>query len=82
MTKARDLANIVDYRIKRFDQKKSDFIFLKKFFGLMGIQEKYSSNKNLFYNLKNDFLKTIKWSENLNDPDNLYFLCDECIVKY
>ena len=82
INKARDLANIVDYRIKRFDQKKSDFIFLKKFFGLMGIQEKYSNNKNLFYNLKNDFLKTIKWSENLNDPDNLYFLCDECIVKY
>ena len=82
INKARDLANIVDYRIKRFDQKKSDFIFLKKFFGLMGIQEKYSNNKNLFYNLKNDFLKTVKWSENLNDPDNLYFLCDECIVKY
>ena len=32
--------------------------------------------------LKNDFLKTMKWSENLNDPDNLYFLCHECIVKY
>ena len=82
INKAKDLADIVDYRIKRFDQKKDEFTFLKKIFGLMGIQEKYSSNKNLFYNLKNDFLKTIKWSENLNDPDNLYFLCDECIVKY
>ena len=82
INKAKDLADIEDYRIKRFDQKKDEFIFFKKFFGLLGIQEKYSSNNNLFYNLKNDFLKTIKWSENLNDPDNLYFLCDECIVKY
>ena len=82
INKAKDLADIEDYRIKRFDQKKDEFIFFKKFFGLLGIQEKYSNNNNLFYNLKNDFLKTIKWSENLNDPDNLYFLCDECIVKY
>ena len=80
--KAKNLANIEDYKIKRFDQKKNDYTFLKNFFGLMDIQERDNYNKNLFYNLKNDFLKTMKWHENLNDPDNLYFLCDKCIVKY
>ncbi|MAU39151.1 MAG: signal peptide peptidase SppA [Rhodobiaceae bacterium] len=82
VNKAKNLANIENYKIKRFDQKKNDYTFLKNFFGLMNIQERDNYNKNLFYNLKNNFLKTIKWSENLNDPDNLYFLCDECIVKY
>jgi len=43
---------------------------------------KFLFSKNLFHNLQNDFLKTTKLSMNLNDPDNLYFLCDECIVKY
>ena len=82
VNKAKNLANIENYKIKRFDQKKNDYTFLKNFFGLMDIQERDNYNKNLFYNLKNDFLKTMKWQENLNDPDNLYFLCDECIVKY
>ena len=82
VNKAKNLANIESYKIKRFDQKKIDYTFLKNFFGLMGIQERNNYNKNLFYNLKNDFLKTMKWHENLNDPDNLYFLCDECIVEY
>ena len=82
VNKAKDLANIENYKIKRFDQKKNDYIFLKNFFGLMDIKERDNYNKNLFYNLKNDFLKTMKWSEDFNDPDNLYFLCDECIVKY
>ena len=82
VNKAKNLANIENYKIKRFDQKKNDYTFLKNFFGLMDIQERDNYNKNLFYNLKNDFFKTMKWHENLNDPDNLYFLCDECIVKY
>ena len=82
VNKAKNLANIKNYKIKRFDQKKNDYTFLKNFFGLMDIQKRDNYNKNLFYNLKNDFLKTMKWHENLNDPDNLYFLCDECIVKY
>ena len=82
VNKAKNLANIKNYKIKRFDQKKNDYTFLKNFFGLMDIQERDNYNKNLFYNLKNDFFKTMKWQENLNDPDNLYFLCDECIVKY
>ncbi len=82
INKAKDLANIEDYKIKIFDQKRNDYTILKKFFGLMSIQERDYYNKNLLYNLKNDFLNTINWSENLNDPDNLYFLCDECIVKY
>ena len=82
INKAKDLANIEDYKIKIFDQKRNDYTILKKFFGLMNIQERDYYNKNLLYNLKNDFLNTINWSENLNDPDNLYFLCDECIVKY
>ena len=82
VNKAKNLANIENYKIKRFDQKKNDYTFLKNFFGLMDIQERDNYNKNLFYNLKNDFFKTMKWQENLNDPDNLYFLCDECIVKY
>ena len=82
VNKAKNLANIENYKIKRFDQKKNDYTFLKNFFGLMDIQEGDNYNKNLFYNLKNDFFKTMKWQENLNDPDNLYFLCDECIVRY
>ena len=82
INKAKDLANIEDYKIKIFDQKRNDYTILRKFFGLMSIQERDYYNKNLLYNLKNDFLNTINWSENLNDPDNLYFLCDECIVKY
>ena len=82
VNKAKNLANIENYKIKRFDQKKNDYTFLKNFFGLMDIQERDNYNKNLFYNLKNDFFKTMKWHENLNDPDNLYFLCDECIVRY
>ena len=82
VNKAKNLANIESYKIKTFDQKRNDYTFLKNFFGLMGIQESDNYNKDLFYNLKNDFLKTMKWHENLNDPNNLYFLCDECIVKY
>ena len=82
VNKAKNLANIENYKIKRFDQKKNDYTFLKNFFRLMSIQERDNYNKNLFYNLKNGFLKTMKWPENLNDPDNLYFLCDVCIVKY
>ena len=82
VNKAKNLANIENYKVKRFDQKKNDYTFLKNIFGLIDIKERDNYNKNLFYNLKNDFLKTMKWSENLNDPDNLYFLCDECIVKY
>ena len=82
VNKAKNLANIKNYKIKRFDQKKNDYTFLKNFFGLMDIQERDNYNRNLFYNLKNDFFKTMKWQENLNDPDNLYFLCDECIIKY
>ena len=82
VNKAKNLANIENYKVKRFDQKKNDYTFLKNIFGLIDIKERDNYNKNLFYNLKNDFLKTLKWPENLNDPDNLYFLCDECIVKY
>jgi len=82
LDKAKELANIDDYTLRVFDQKRNDFRFLKRIFGLMGIQEEDIFSKNLFYNLQNDFLKTTKLSMNLNDPDNLYFLCDECIVKY
>jgi len=82
LNKAKELANIDDYTLKIFDQKRNDFTFLKRIFGLMGIQEEDIFSKNLFHNLQNDFLKTTKLSMNLNDPDNLYFLCDECIVKY
>jgi protease-4 len=82
LKKAKELANIDDYTLKIFDQKRNDFTFLKRIFGLMGIQEEDIFSKNLFHNLQNDFLKATKLSMNLNDPDNLYFLCDECIVKY
>ena len=73
---------LLEENLNFFDQKMNDFTFLIRIFGLMGIQKEDIFSRNLFYDLQNDFLKTTKLSLNLNDPDNLYFLCDECIVKY
>ena len=35
---------------------------------------------NIYVNLKNELISIFKWSKNLNDRNQLYYICDECII--
>ena len=35
---------------------------------------------NLYANFKNEFISIFKWSKNLNDRNQLYYICEECTI--
>ena len=80
--KAKELADIENFRIKTYDQRKNLFPFISDFFQIINIKNENNYTKNLFFDFKKELTNSFKWANNYNDPRNLYFICEECITKY
>ena len=78
--KAKDLAAIKDYYLKEYDKTKNNISLIIEFLNLISFKNDLETRDNLYVNLKNEFISIFKWSKNLNDRNQLYYICDECII--
>ena len=78
--KAKDLAAIKDYYLKEYDKTKNNISLIIEFLNLFSFKNDLEMRDNIYVNLKNEFISIFKWSKNLNDRNQLYYICDECII--
>jgi protease-4 len=78
--KAKDLAAIKDYYLKEYDKTKSNISLIIEFLNLFLFKSDFDMRDNLYDNLKNEFISIFKWSKNLNDRNQLYYICEECAI--
>ena len=78
--KAKDLAAIKDYYLKEYDKTKSNISLIIEFLNLFLFKSDFDIRDNLYANLKNEFISIFKWSKNLNDRNQLYYICEECTI--
>ena len=78
--KAKDLAAIKDYYLKEYDKTKNNISLIIEFLILFSFKNDLEMRDNIYVNLKNEFISIFKWSKNLNDRNQLYYICDECII--
>lgn len=78
--KAKDLAAIKDYYLKEYDKTKNNISLIIEFLNLFSFKNDLEIRDNIYINLKNELISIFKWSKNLNDRNQLYYICDECII--
>lgn len=78
--KAKDLAAIKDYYLKEYDKTKNNISLIIEFLNLFSYKNDLEMRDNIYVNLKNELISIFKWSKNLNDRNQLYYICDECII--
>ena len=78
--KAKDLAVIKDYYLKEYDKTKNNISLIIEFLNLFSYKNDLEMRDNIYFNLKNELISIFKWSKNLNDRNQLYYICDECII--
>ena len=78
--KAKDLAAIKNYYLKEYDKTKNNISLIIEYLNLISFKNDLEMRDNLYVNLKNEFISIFKWSKNLNDRNQLYYICDECII--
>ena len=78
--KAKDLAAIKDYHLKEYDKTKNNISLIIEFLNLFSFKNDLEMRDNIYVNLKNELISIFKWSKNLNDRNQLYYICDECII--
>ena len=78
--KAKDLAAIKDYYLKEYDKTKNNISLIIEFLNLFSFKNDLEMRDNIYVNLKNELISIFKWSKNLNDRNQLYYICDECII--
>ena len=78
--KAKDLAAIKNYYLKEYDKTKNNISLIIEFLNLISFKNDLETRDNLYVNLKNEFISIFKWSKNLNDRNQLYYICAECII--
>ena len=78
--KAKDLAVIKDYYLKEYDKTKNNISLIIEFLNLFSFKNDLEMRDNIYFNLKNELISIFKWSKNLNDRNQLYYICDECII--
>jgi protease-4 len=78
--KAKDLAAIKDYYLKEYDKTKNNISLIIEFLNLFLFKSDFDMRDNLYANLKNEFISIFKWSKNLNDRNQLYYICEECTI--
>ena len=78
--KAKDLAVIKDYYLKEYDKTKNNISLIIEFLNLFSFKNDLEMRDNIYVNLKNELISIFKWSKNLNDRNQLYYICDECII--
>ena len=78
--KAKDLAAINDYHLKEYDKTKNNISLIIEFLNLFSFKNDLEMRDNIYVNLKNELISIFKWSKNLNDRNQLYYICDECII--
>ena len=78
--KAKDLAAIKDYYLKEYDKTKNNISLIIEFLNLFLFKSDFDIRDNLYANLKNEFISIFKWSKNLNDRNQLYYICEECTI--
>lgn len=78
--KAKDLAAIKDYYLKEYDKRKNNISLIIEFLNLFSYKNDLEMRDNIYFNLKNELISIFKWSKNLNDRNQLYYICDECII--
>ncbi|MDC0475135.1 signal peptide peptidase SppA, partial [Hyphomicrobiales bacterium] len=78
--KAKDLAAIKDYYLKEYDKTKNNISLIIEFLNLFLFKSDFDIRDNLYANLKNEFVSIFKWSKNLNDRNQLYYICEECTI--
>lgn len=78
--KAKDLAVIKDYYLKEYDKTKNNISLIIEFLNLFSYKNDLEMRDNIYVNLKNELISIFKWSKNLNDRNQLYYICDECII--
>lgn len=77
--KAKSMADINDYYIKEYGEIKNNISILMNLLNFLSLKESFNSDKSFLQSMKNELLNTLKWTKNLNDRNNLYLICDECI---
>ena len=78
--KAKDLAAIKDYYLKEYDKTKNNISLIIEFLNLFLFKSDFDMRDNLYANFKNEFISIFKWSKNLNDRNQLYYICEECTI--
>ena len=78
--KAKDLAAIKNYYLKEYDKTKNNISLIIEFLNLFSFKNDLEMRDNIYVNLKNELISIFKWSKNLNDRNQLYYICDECII--
>ena len=78
--KAKDLAAIKDYYLKEYDKTKNNISLIIEFLNLFSFKKDLEMRDNIYFNLKNELISIFKRSKNLNDRNQLYYICDECII--
>ena len=78
--KAKDLAAIKDYYLKEYDKTKNNISLIIELLNLFSFKNDLEMRDNIYFNLKNELISIFKWSKNLNDRNQLYYICDECII--
>ena len=52
-----------------------------EFFNLFSSNDNFDIKDGFFANIKKEFVAIFKWSEKLNDRNQLYYICEECIIN-
>ena len=79
--KAQNLAGIKSYYLKEYNQTKNNISFIMEFFNLFSSNDNFDIKDGFFANIKKEFASIFKWSEKLNDRNQLYYICEECIIN-
>ena len=79
--KAQNLAGIKSYYLKEYNQTKNNISFIMEFFNLLSSNDNFDIKDGFFANIKKEFAAIFKWSEKLNDRNQLYYICEECIIN-
>ena len=79
--KAQNLAGIKSYYLKEYNQTKNNISFIMEFFNLFSSNDNFDIKDGFFANIKKEFAAIFKWSEKLNDRNQLYYICEECIIN-
>jgi protease-4 len=79
--KAKSLAGVKDYSLKEYNQTKNNFSLIKDILTLFNLKEDFDSRNIFLDNLKSEFLSIFKWSEKLNDRNQIYYICEECTTN-
>ena len=79
--KAQNLAGIKSFYLKEYNQTKNNISFIMEFFNLFSSNDNFDIKDGFFANIKKEFAAIFKWSEKLNDRNQLYYICEECIIN-